>query len=150
MSEAAAKLNQLNIIVGDMRASTDFYRRLGVQIDEPAASGEAPFHVNGEAAGGFDLEFDSPPFAQVWNAAWAGRDDLVGRIVVGFSVETRDRVDEIYEEVTGAGYKGLAPPFDAFWGPRYAIVEDPNGVAVGLMSPIDPHRRYWPPENWKG
>ena len=33
------------------------------------------------------------------------------------------------------------PPFDAFWGARYAIVEDPDGNSVGLMSPVDPTRR---------
>jgi uncharacterized glyoxalase superfamily protein PhnB len=51
--------------------------------------------------------------------------------------------------LTGAGYKGLQAPFDAFWGARYAVVEDPNGIAVGLMSPSDPNRRYWPPEGWE-
>jgi hypothetical protein len=40
----------------------------------------------------------------------------------------------------------LQPP----WGARYAIVEDPNGIAVGLMSPRDPVRNYWPPEGWDG
>jgi uncharacterized glyoxalase superfamily protein PhnB len=43
--------------------------------------------------------------------------------------------------MTSAGYSALAAPYDAFWGARYAIVEDPNGIAVGLMSPIDPGRR---------
>jgi uncharacterized glyoxalase superfamily protein PhnB len=39
----------------------------------------------------------------------------------------------------------LQPPWDAFWGARYAIVEDPDGIAVGLMSPISPDRRSPPP-----
>jgi hypothetical protein len=29
-------------------------------------------------------------------------------------------------------------------------VEDPNGIAVGLMSPRDPAKSYWPPEGWNG
>jgi uncharacterized glyoxalase superfamily protein PhnB len=33
------------------------------------------------------------------------------------------------------------PPYDAFWGARYAVVSDPDGNAVGIMSPIDPDRR---------
>jgi hypothetical protein len=70
--------------------------------------------------------------------------DLQGRIVLGFSVVTRNEVDRL----TGAGYAGLAPPYDAFWGARYPIVEDPNGVAVGVMSPIDPARKTWPPAGW--
>ena len=74
--------------------------------------------------------------------------DLQGRIVLGFSVVTRNEVDRLYTELTGAGYAGLAPPYDAVWGARYAIVEDPNDVAVGVMSPIDPARKTWPPAGW--
>jgi len=147
MTGRHAILNQLNVIAGDMPRSIDFYRRLGVQIREPTEP--APFHANGTAAGGFRLEFDSPEFAEVWNRSWAGRTDLQGRIVIGFHVESRENVDRTYQEMTAAGYRGLAEPFDAFWGARYAILEDPNGIAVGIMSPVDPNRRFWPPENWK-
>jgi hypothetical protein len=49
------------------------------------------------------------------------------------------------DEMTAAGYVGRQPPFDAFWGARYAIVADPDGNDVGLMSPIDESRRHWPP-----
>jgi len=31
-------------------------------------------------------------------------------------------------------------------GARYAIIEDPDGIAVGLMSPIDAARKTPPPE----
>jgi hypothetical protein len=36
-------------------------------------------------------------------------------------------------------------PYDAFWGARYAIVADPDGNEVGLMSPRDDDRRSFPP-----
>jgi len=52
--------------------------------------------------------------------------------------------------VTSTGYRGLQPPFDAFWRARCAIVEDPDGIAIGLMSPIDPTRRTAPPKDWIG
>ena len=32
-------------------------------------------------------------------------------------------------------------PYDAFWGARYAVVSDPDGNGVGIMSPIDPAQR---------
>ena len=44
------------------------------------------------------------------------------------------------------GNRGLQAPFDAFWGARYAIIEDPDGIAVGLMSPISAKHRAPPPE----
>jgi uncharacterized glyoxalase superfamily protein PhnB len=57
---------------------------------------------------------------------------------------TREAVDERFVELTSAGYLGRQAPFDAFWGARYAIVADPDGNDVGLMSPIDDSRRTWP------
>ena len=145
---AEAVLNQINLVVGDIRASATFYRLLGVEIAEHAGEG-TPFHANAELKNDFDFDLDSVRFAQVWNKGWAGNPNLVGKVVVGFSLPSREAVDLTYAEITAAGHRGLAPPYDAFWGARYAIVEDPNGVAVGLMSPIDPERRFWPPENWE-
>lgn len=56
-------------------------------------------------------------------------------------MESRDRVDEIHADLIGAGYAGQQEPYDAFWGARYAVVEDPDGNPVGIMSPVDPARR---------
>jgi uncharacterized glyoxalase superfamily protein PhnB len=99
-----------------------------------------------EDGSGLDLEFDSTAFAGIWSAGWSGRGNIGGRIVLGFSVASREAVDEIYVDLTGAGYAGLQAPYDAFWGAQYAVVEDPDGIAVGLMSPISPEFRSAPPE----
>ena len=149
MSKNTPALNQINIIARDMRASIEFYRRLGVDMTD-ASGADEPFHINGEAANGFSVDLDTPDFAQVWNTGWAGRNDLAGRVVVNFGVATRAEVDKLYRELTSAGHAGLQPPIDAFWGARYAVVEDPNGIAIGLMSPRDDTLSHWPPENWKG
>jgi catechol 2,3-dioxygenase-like lactoylglutathione lyase family enzyme len=139
-------LNLVNVVVGDMKASADFYRRLGVGMAEPKAG---DFHLSGETANDIGLDLDTAEFAPFWNKGWAERSDLVGRTVIGFEVETREAVDTTYADMVAAGYRSLQPPWDAFWGARYAVIEDPNGVAVGLMSPSDPAKRYWPPEGWK-
>jgi hypothetical protein len=80
----------------------------------------------------------------------AQRTDLIGRIVLGFRQATREAVDKRFDQLTCAGYRALQPPFDAFWGARYAIVEDPDVIAIGLMSPIDPTRQTRPPKEWTG
>jgi catechol 2,3-dioxygenase-like lactoylglutathione lyase family enzyme len=49
------------------------------------------------------------------------------------------------DELTAAGHRAHQPPYDAFWGARYAIVDDPDGHPVGLMSPVDERRKSWPP-----
>lgn len=147
MSAKPPILNQINVVAKDLRASMAFYRRLGVSFRDGDQTGD-PFHANGESGDQVALDLDSSDFAQIWNKGWAGRRDLVGRTVLGFALDSREAVDRTYAELTDAGHRGLQPPCDAFWGARYAIVEDPDGVAVGLMSPIDPAKRSWPPEGW--
>jgi catechol 2,3-dioxygenase-like lactoylglutathione lyase family enzyme len=150
MAKRKLELNQINLVAENIEASADFYRRLGADVPS-AASGEmrSPFHLSCGVANDFDFDLDSPRFAAIWNKSWAGRTDLAGRIVLGFGVETRGDVDAVYSEMTAAGYRGLQPPFDAFWGARYAILEDPNGAAVGVMSPVDTEKRFWPPPGWE-
>jgi catechol 2,3-dioxygenase-like lactoylglutathione lyase family enzyme len=150
MNESRPTLHQLNIVSGDPEASIAFYRRLGVDIPNErvwrTASGVHHVSAEGGTPEDFDLDFDSPRFAQVWNTGWRGREDLAGRVVVGFRVASRGDVDRLYGEMTAMGHRGLQPPYDAFWGARYAVVEDPDGIAVGLMSPISAEHRAPPPE----
>ena len=150
MDRTRPTLNQLNIVSGNVDASIAFYRRLGVDIPDPRIwrTATGAHHVTrrrarGDRGGRLDL--DSAAFAQIWNKGWAGRKDLAGRVVVGFGVSSREEVDRLYGEMTAAGHRGLQAPFDAFWGARYAIVEDPDGIAVGLMSPISAKHRSPPP-----
>jgi catechol 2,3-dioxygenase-like lactoylglutathione lyase family enzyme len=151
MKESRPKLNQLNIVASDPGASLQFYRRLGVEIPEHFIwrTPTGTHHAGAEGAGNteaIDLEIDSVPFARIWNRGWSARAELAGRVVVGFRFPSREAVDECYADLTGAGYNGLQPPHDAFWGARYAIVEDPDGIAVGLMSPQSNEHRSKPPE----
>jgi uncharacterized glyoxalase superfamily protein PhnB len=144
-------LDQVNIITGDVQRSVDFYRRLGAVFPRPLRNPSGRlFHASCEPGDGALLEIDSAHFTPVWISGWAGRTDLHGRVVLGFRIATRDGVDQRFSSLTSAGYRELQPPFDAFWGARYAIVEDPDGIAIGLMSPIDPAQRSPPPEEWTG
>jgi catechol 2,3-dioxygenase-like lactoylglutathione lyase family enzyme len=144
-------LDQINLVCGDVEASLAFYRRLGVEIPDARIwrTATGAHHISAadqsaDEAIAFDL--DSTAFAQKWNSAWKGRTDLRGRIVIGFGVPTRTDVDDVYRDMTGAGYRGLQEPHDAFWGARYAIIEDPDGIAVGVMSPVSPDRKSPPPD----
>jgi uncharacterized glyoxalase superfamily protein PhnB len=143
MSESTPDLHMLNVVVADMSASLDFYRQLGVAVPDGAAA--VGGHMQLRMTGGFSLELDTAESARLWHAGWRA-DPASVRVVIGFSLPTREAVDERYAALTSAGYAGRQPPFDAFWGARYAIVADPDGNDVGLMSPLDESRRTWPPE----
>ena len=132
----------LNVLVRDIAASLDFYRRLGIAVPTAEAADDA--HVQLKMPGGFSLELDTAESTRLWHAGWRA-DPASAKVVLGFMLPTRQAVDDRYTELTSAGYRGRQPPFDAFWGARYAIVADPDGNDVGLMSPVEESRRTWPP-----
>ena len=143
MTDSGPTFDQFNLVVRDMEASVAFYRRLGLTIPDVAPEWQA-HHRSARLPGGADLDLDSEDFARIWNRGWRGLPTVGGGAsmgVLGFKLSSRDAVDAVYADVTGAGAPGQQEPFDAFWGARYAVVEDPDGNAVGLMSPIDPKRR---------
>ena len=47
----------------------------------------------------------------------------------------RQAVDDLVAELAADGAPVQQAPYDAFWGARYAVVSDPDGHAVGIMSP---------------
>jgi len=145
MAEARLAMDQVNLIVEDMGAALAFYRRLGVTIAEPREwpPNSGALHAEADTAGGARFELDNRAMAEIWHASWR-EGPAASRVVVGFSLPSREAVDDRYAELTAVGYASRQPPHDAFWGARYAIVQDPDGNDVGLMSPVDPARRFTP------
>ena len=136
-------LDQLNIVAGDFDATVAFYRRLGAELKTvPESHGIR--HTEAQFANGVRLEIDNGALARIYNSAWR-RSEGSSRALIGFTLASREAVDALYAELVGAGYAGRQKPHDAFWGARYAIVADPDGNDVGLMSPIDAASRRWPP-----
>ena len=137
-------LDQVNIVARDVDATLAFYRRFGAAFrDAPESHGIR--HAGAEMGNGVSLEVDNETLARIYSSAWR-RGESSSRALIGFSLASREAVDSLYGELVGAGYAGRQKPHDAFWGARYAVVADPDGNDVGLMSPIDPGRRRWPPQ----
>lgn len=100
-------------------------------------------HASVKLATGLTLEFDTTDFVPDWDTGWRG--ETGGGAVLGFAVASREEVDRLYAELVDAGHSAHQSPYDAFWGARYAIVDDPAGHPVALMSPTDERRKCWPP-----
>jgi catechol 2,3-dioxygenase-like lactoylglutathione lyase family enzyme len=141
--ESSPRFDQVNLVVADMDASVAFYRRLGLVI--PDAGPWDDDHRNAETPAGIDFDLDHISFARKWNPGYPGTAKRGGALF-SFRVEAREDVDRIHADLTGAGYVSQCEPHDAFWGSRFAIVEDPDGNAVGLMSPRDDAFMGPPPE----
>ena len=55
---------------------------------------------------------------------------------LAFRCDGPEEVDRLYAELVEAGYEGHLPPWDAFWGQRYAVVHDPDGNGVDLFAAL--------------
>jgi len=144
---AQVEFDGLNLVVRDMGATLSFYRLLGLDVPDDAIwnTPSGAHHVGIRVGGEPDVDLDSEQLAVRYNAGFSG-DAAAGRTLVSFRTETREAVDETWSKLTAAGAKSLQEPYDAFFGARFAIVEDPDGRHVGLKSPADPNRRSAPPE----
>lgn len=135
-------LNQLDLVASNIEATIVFYRLLGAKIPKTAiwSTKTGTHHVVVKFSNGMEFAFGSQALARAYNKGYS-TNTLGGNLVIGFGVKTRRAVDETYMKLTKAGYKGLQPVCDAFWGSRYAIVADPDGNHIGIMSPVDPKKQ---------
>jgi hypothetical protein len=93
MSDSAPDLGMPNVVVGDMPAGLDFYRRLGIAV--PGGEVAAGGHVQLRMPGGFSLELDTAESARLWHAGWR-TDPASVSVVIGFSLPAREAVDDRY------------------------------------------------------
>jgi uncharacterized glyoxalase superfamily protein PhnB len=133
------EFKQIDLVMQDLEAGIAFYRALGLEIPESAIwrTPSGVHHVDLVTPGGMTVHFDSAALAVVYNRGWRAPTGTGTRSVLTFKVESREEVDHLHAKLAGLGHRSSQPPFDAFWGARYAIVEDPDGNHVGIMSPVD-------------
>jgi len=126
-----AQLDLIGIVTGDMPASLNFYRLLGLDIPQGV---ENEPHVEYVTPGGLRLAWDTLALMQSIDPAWV---TPVGqRMSLAFKCDTPGEVDALYAQVVSAGYTGHKAPWDAFWGQRYAVVVDPAGNHVDLFAAL--------------
>ena len=136
----APRFHLVDIVARDYEATLSFYRRLGAEVEDGAPGEIRHAHIHYD---GVDIHVDNEHLAGLYNSSWQAGEQT--RVVLGWLVSSRDDVDSTYADMTAAGHMGVQVPYDTFWGARYAIVADPDGHHVGIMSPSDEARKYWPP-----
>lgn len=122
----------IELVVSNMAATLGFYRRVGLDVP-PEADGEAHVDVH---LGGMRLAFDTEDTIRSFDPGWSPPTGGGHRVALAFACESPSQVDESWVDLTGAGYEGHLPPWDAFWGMRYAVVHDPDGTPVDLFAPL--------------
>ena len=126
----APRFDMIGIVVADIPTSLAFYRRLGLDI--PADADGQP-HVEVSLPGGLRIAWDGEDVIRSFDDSWSPPSGG-HRIALAFACESPADVDATYESLTSSGYVGHRPPWDAFWGQRYAIVLDPDGNHAELFA----------------
>ncbi|WP_206504116.1 VOC family protein [Streptomyces chrestomyceticus] len=126
------RLAAIGIVVADMAASLAFYRRLGLAV--PAEADTAP-HAEATLPDGLRLMWDTYDVARSIDPEWTppGSGTPTG---LAFECAGSAGVDKVYAELTASGYTGEKEPWDAPWGQRYAVVQDPDGHGVDLFAAL--------------
>ncbi len=124
------EVNAIGIAVSDLGRSMQFYRLLGLDLPEDSREG----HVEATMASGTRLMFDTEEVIRSFLPDWTRLDG--NQVSLAFECASPTEVDEVYARVIAAGFEGEKEPWDAFWGQRYALLGDPDGVRVNLYAAL--------------
>ncbi len=129
----APRFDLIGTVVTDMARTLDFYRRLGLEI--PAGAESEP-HVEITLPNGIRLAWDTVETVRSFHPRWTAPAGSP-RASLAFLCADPAEVDRYWKELTEAGHHGELPPWDAFWGQRYAVLHDPDGNGVDLFARLD-------------
>jgi uncharacterized glyoxalase superfamily protein PhnB len=122
-------LNAIGIVSKDLSASIRFYRLLGVKFPEPDGD-----HVEAVLPNGLRLMLDTLKLIKELDKEWT--EPKGHRMGLAFECASPAEVDTVHAKLTAAGHRSKTAPWDAFWGQRYAQVEDPDGNVVDLFAAL--------------
>src|SRR5581483_1586871 len=127
----AIQPDMVGIVVSNMAASLGFYRMLGLAVPEGA---EGQPHVEVVTPNGYRIAWDTEEIMRGIYPDWP--QPFGQRVGLAFKCGSPAEVDALYERIVASGHRGHKPPWDAFWGQRYAVVADPDGTLIDLFAPL--------------
>jgi uncharacterized glyoxalase superfamily protein PhnB len=122
--------DMVGMSVKDVPRAIRFYRLLGLPFPD-AAPGEDYVEVK---TNGYRISLNAQSLEKELIPNWT--EPRGQRMGLAFLCESPAQVDATYATVIAAGHQGVKEPWDAFWGQRYALVEDPDGAHVSLFCPL--------------
>jgi uncharacterized glyoxalase superfamily protein PhnB len=122
--------DMVGISVKDVPRAIRFYRLLGLAFPDTAAD-EDYVEVK---ANGYRISLNAQSLEKEMMPGWI--EPRGQRMGLAFLCGSPEEVDATYARVVAEGHKGVKEPWDAFWGQRYALVEDPDGAHVSLFAPL--------------
>jgi catechol 2,3-dioxygenase-like lactoylglutathione lyase family enzyme len=121
-------LAAIGIVSDDCARSVAFYRLLGLELKK---AGDAD-HYEAATPSGVRVMLDSVALIRGFEPDYVK--PSASGVVLCFEQPSPAAVDALYARITAAGFAGKKPPWDAFWGQRYACVLDPDGYQIDLFA----------------
>jgi catechol 2,3-dioxygenase-like lactoylglutathione lyase family enzyme len=124
------QLNAIGIVTSDMARSIRFYRLLGLDVPDTPEEG----HVDTFLPNGVRFMLDTEDVVRSFRPDWTR--ETGNQLALAFECASPSEVDEVYGSAVAAGFHGEKEPWDAFWGQRYAQLQDPDGIGVDLYAAL--------------
>ncbi len=124
-------MHAIGIVSADLKRSLEFYATLGIEV--PAFDPKED-HFQCEVSEGIFLMWDTVDLVKQFLPGYEFR--MGNAIGLGFDCGSPASVDATYQRLMEAGYQSVKEPWDAFWGQRYSIVEDPDGNLVSVYASL--------------
>lgn len=125
------KIDAVGVSSSDFAVTVHFYEQLGFTFPEYT---EEEQHLEAvTSAGSARLMIDSVELVTELN----GEPPRPGNhSSFAIQYDSSAAVDEAAARVQAAGFSVVTEPWDAFWGQRYAVVQDPDGYRVDLYAAL--------------
>ncbi|KKQ36677.1 MAG: Quinone binding protein [Candidatus Roizmanbacteria bacterium GW2011_GWA2_37_7] len=125
------KLNAVGVASSDLTKTISFYILLGFKFSEVSDDGK---HIETTiTSSSARLMIDSKDIVK----DIIGEDPKPGNhSMFAIEYETANEVDTVVQKLKDAGFTVVKKPWNAFWGQRYAVVEDPDGYKVDLYAQL--------------
>ena len=123
--------DMVGIVVDNLPRAIRFYRLVGLPFPDVAADED---FVEVKMPNGYRISLNATALDKKLTPNWVAPRGQ--RVSLAFLCDSPSEVDTAYAVIVGAGHKGIKEPWDAFWGQRYAMVEDPDGAHVALFAPL--------------
>ncbi|MFK8138771.1 MAG: VOC family protein [Bdellovibrionales bacterium] len=122
-------LDAIGIICEDLPTSIEFYKCFGLEFN---SFGDNQEHWEATTPSGTRIMLDSVNLMKSIQPDFSKKTG--NSIALAFKVDAPDTVDNMVNELVALGGKVTKTPFDAFWGQRYANIEDPDGNPIDIFA----------------
>lgn len=130
------ELYMVGLIVRDMPASLEFYRRLGVAIPEGS---EKLSHVEVKM-GEMTFFLDSKPgrWDPGFNTLSEAEQPVTARypMILEFFLDSQAALAAKYSEMIELGYQSYREPYLTSFGMHFAMIKDPDGNTILLSAEV--------------